>query len=324
MTDRPRTITVAAAGLLALALALALVMVLGGRASAGQPPTQTIDAKTDPKAAGDALNFCDVISNCAFVKEGDIKVAYDEPRALGDALYNCGQAEAEDEVTISDERSESTSVEESMSVKASLAFIGFAKASVEAEVKSKQLDEIKTKLTQTNSVSVSPDTIGYTATRVPTAYLDGYTHVTHGVNLINVTNLELTYPGYGNKAIDKIDWSAVHRKMTAQDIQEHCHDLPPIYPSGTLGSPQHSRGAVVMICTGSGGGCGRSRQLTGTDQSIPAGTKLTLARGQTIYAAGVARRPTSTLHARRRVRPGGYQLLLSGPRDSATLSVTLG
>jgi hypothetical protein len=322
MTDRPRTIRVAAAGLLALALALALV--LGCRASAGQPPTQTIDAKTDPKAAGEAMNFCDVISNCAFVKEGDIKVAYDEPRALGDALYNCGQAEAEDEVTISDERSESNSVEESMSVKASLAFIGLAKASVEAEVKSKQLDEIKTKLTQTNSVSVSPGTIGYTATRVPTAYLDGYTHVTHGVNLINVTNLELTYPGYGNQAIDKIDWSAVHRKMTAQDIQEHCHDLPPIYPSGTLGSPQRSHGAVVMICPGGGGGCGRSRQLNGIDQSIRAGTKLTLVRGQTIYAVGIARGPTRTLHAQRRVRPGGYQLLLSGPRESATLSVTLG
>ncbi|HTV00582.1 MAG TPA: hypothetical protein VMF13_08605, partial [Luteitalea sp.] len=194
-----RGVAVAASGLLVAALiVVAFQFAASPTASASPKGTQTIDAKTDPGAAGRALDLCVVISNCKFVQSGDIKVGYDAPRVLGDALYNCGQADAEDEVTISDERSESTSLEESMSAKATASFIGIAKASIETEVNSKQLDEVATTLKQTNSVSVAPGTIGFTETQVPTAYLDGDTHVTNGVNLINVTNLELTYPGYGN------------------------------------------------------------------------------------------------------------------------------
>jgi hypothetical protein len=310
-------------GLLAVLVVIAVGLGAGGTASGSAQPTQTIDAKTDPHGAGQALDLCVVLSKCQFVQSGDIKVAYDAPRILGDALYNCGKADAEDEVTISDERSESTSVEESMSVAAKLGFIGLAKASIEAEVNSKQLDEVATKLSQTNSVSVDPGTIGYTETRVPTAYLDGDTHVTNGVNLINVTNVELTFPGYGNKAINKIDWINVHKNMTDQDTHDHCAGLPPIYPVGELGGRQRSTGDAVVICAGNRGGCGDSRSVTGIDQSIPPGAKLTIARGRVIYATGTAGNGRTALRARRPVPTGAYSLVLSGRRDTTLVTVSV-
>lgn len=321
MSNSRRWIAVVASGLLAALVVIALQLAASGTASGSPQNTQTIDAKTDPVAAGKALDFCEVISKCQFVQSGDIKVAYDAPRVLGDALYNCGNADAEDEVTISDERSESTSVEESISVKAKLGFIGLAKASIEAELKSKQLDEVATKLAQTNSVSVAPGTIGFTETRVPTAYLKGDTHVTNGVNLINVTNLELTYPGYGNQAINKMDWTNVHRNMTAQDTHDRCAGLPPIYPASGLGGSHRSRGHAVAVCTAKRGRCRNPRPVTGIDQRIAPGTRLTLARGRRIYAVGTAGKRRAALRPRRRVPAGAYTLFLRGPHDSTLLTV---
>jgi hypothetical protein len=325
MSNRRRTITIAGSGVLAAVVAVGLQLGAGATASGSPQPraAQTIDAKTDPTGAGKALDFCSVISNCSFVKTAGIVVKYDAPRVIGDALYNCGKAEAEDIVAISDERSESTSLEESVSVKASLGFLGLAKASVEAEVKSKQLDEVATKLTQTNAVSVAPGTIGSTESRVPTAYLDGDAHVTNGVNLITVTNLELTYPGFGAGSINKVDWTSRHKDMTAQDRQDHCAGLPPVYPTGTArGSRSPSRDRFV-ICTGKGGGCAGRRVMTGVDPPPRAGTKLTLARGRQIYATGTAGRRGGVLYAHRQVRAGPYTLLLSGPHDTTMLQVTV-
>jgi hypothetical protein len=322
MASTKRRIAIAT-GVLAVVAAIAIPLGSSGTAIGSQQNNQTIDAKTDPAAAGKALDFCEVISNCKFVQSGTIKVAYDNPRVLGDALYNCGKAEAEDIVAISDERSESTSIDESVSAKAKLGFLGLAKASIEAEVNSKQLDEVATKLKQTNAVSVEPGTIGYTESRVPTAYLGGDAHVTNGINLITVTNLELSYPGFGNQAINKMDWTAVHRHMTAQDVQDHCAGLPPIYSSigHGLGGPRNSQ--RVTVCTGSGGGCRHRRVVTGIDQPIRPGTNLTLARGRVIYATGKAGKRRTVLHARRRVPAGKYTLLLSRLHRTTMLAVTV-
>jgi hypothetical protein len=302
-----KRITIAGSGVLAAVVAIGLQLGAGATASGGPQPraAQTIDAKTDPTAAGKALDFCAVISNCSFVKTADIVVRYDAPRVIGDALYNCGNAEAEDIVAISDERSESTSLEESVSVKASLGFLGLAKASVEAEVKSKQLDEVATKLKQTNAVSVAHGTIGYTESRVPTAYLDGDAHITN--------------PGFGSGAINKVDWTSRHKDMTAQDRQAHCAGLPPVYPPSALRGPQPPSGHQLVICTGHGGGCADRRLITGVDPPPPAGTKLTLARGLRIYATGTARKSGGVLTARRRVRAGLYTLLLSGRHGTTML-----
>lgn len=321
MSKWKRLIMVASSGVLATVVAIGIQLASTGSATGSPTNTQTIDAKANPTAAGQALNACAVSSNCKFTQSGNIKVAYDAPRILGDALYNCGRAEAEDTVAISDERSSSTAVEESMSVKATVSFLELARASIEAEVKSKQLEEVATKTTHTNSVSVEPGEIGYTVTKVPTAALTGDTQVTSGVNLIDVTNVALNYPGYGDQAINKIDWTSFHNDMTSQERHDRCSVLPPLNPTtGTLGASRPASGPTVVIC-GRGRGCVNRRTVTGIGQPIRRGTRVSLARGRLIYATGTMGKARGVLRAQRRVRPGTYTLLLSGPRNASMLSV---
>jgi hypothetical protein len=326
---------------LAAAVAAVLYLSTGAAATAGPraaaAPTQTIDAKTDPAAAGKALSdFCQVIANCQFVVTQPTTVSYDDPRILGDALYNCGASDAEDVVAISDERSESTSVDEALSTKVKLGFLGLAKASIEAEVNSKQLDEVATTLEQTNAVAVAPGTIGYTETRVPTAYLSGDAHVTNGVELIAVKNLALTYPGYGNAAINKVDWTDVHKDMTAQDRQSHCANLPALYPVAAIRSSKPPSSVSLVVCaarsapshggaarTGSRRQCSARRLETGTGERIPRRANAALARGHDIYATGTTDRSGVVVHTRRAIRDGAYELLLSAPHDDTMFQVTV-
>ena len=326
MIRKKRIVAVALGGAVTAAVAIG---TSGGAGASGIRPAgvtaapQTIDAKTHSAEAGKAMSdFCEVISNCQFVGTAPIKVAYDDYRVLGDALYNCGGSDAEDEVAISDERSEATSVDESLSVKVKLGFLGLAKASVEAEVNSKQLDQVATSLKQANTVSVAPGTIGFTETRVPTAYLNGEAHIADGVNLIYVTNLELTYPGYGNQAIDKLDWRNVHKDMTDEDRHSHCAGLPPLYPATAPRESPPPRSPHVVICRRRRK-CTRRRLIIGMPLSIPAGTKLTLARGSVIYATGTAGKRRIIMHARRPVPVGAFTLLVRSRRDTTLLQAAI-
>lgn len=319
MTERKRPITVVGTGLLATVVAIGIQLASTQGATGSPTETQTIDAKANPTAAGQALNGCAVITNCTFTQSGGVKVAYDAPRILGDALYNCGRSEAEDTVAIGDERSSSTAVEESMSLKATVSFLELAKASIEAEVKSRQLEEVATKTTHTNAVSVEHGEFGYTVTRVPTAALTGNTQVTSGVNLINVTNVELNYPGYGDQAINKIDWTSVHKEMTSQQRHDRCSALPPLNPTTAV---LRASGPRLVIC-GRGRGCANRRTVTGIDQPIRRGARVSLVRGRLLYATGTMGRTRVVLRAQRRVRPGNYTLLLTSSHSSTMLTVTV-
>jgi hypothetical protein len=323
MLRRRRPIVIAAA----VAVAVAAVLLSSG-ASASRAPradaaaSQTINAQTNPQQAGQAINdFCAVISNCKFVG-GQPTVKYADARVLGDALYNCGQSDAEDEVTISDRRSESTSVDEELSASVKLGFLGLEKTSIEAEVHSKQLDEVATETEQRNSVSVEPGEVGYTETQVPTAYINGTAYVTDGVNLITITNVELTYPGYGNQAINKIQWTDVHRLMDEKQRAAHCDQLPALAPaSAALTAPRPNSDAVVL-CAGSGA-CTGNELISDNPLPITAGTRLTLARGTKIYASGTAGKRRIVLHRRRPVGAGTYTLIVSSRRRTTLLEATL-
>lgn len=324
MSKRKRTITVA--GSAALAALVAIGIQLGSSTSAiGSPgDTQTIDAKTNPTAAAQALNACAAGAQCKFTPAGKAQVALDAPRILGDALYNCGGAEAEDTVAISDERSQSTSLEESLSVKASVEILEVAKVSVEAEVNSKQLDEVATKTTQTNSVSVEPGEIGWTETQVPTATLTGTYSITNGGSQINVINVVLNFPGFGvpdDKSLNAISFTSKHEKMTDQDRKDRCSVLPPLNPAGIAapGAPGAATSHTLVIC-GRGRGCANRRTVTGIDQPLTRGTRVSLVRGRVIYATGVIGNRGGVLRAQRPVRRGSYTLLLSGPHNASMLS----
>jgi hypothetical protein len=325
-----------------LAAAIAIGSPLGSGSARARPHAdaaavaQTIDAKTDPAAAGKALNdFCQIIANCQFVGTAPVTVDYDAPRVLGDALYNCGGSDAEDEVTLSDERSESTSVDESLTAKVQLGFLGLAKSSIEAEIKSGQLDEVATKTTQTHSVTVAPGEVGYTTTRVPTAYLSGDAHITDGVNLIKVTNLELTYPGYGNAALTALTFASNHAGISDYARVHYCDTLPALSSVAAVGAAA-ADDVDLMVCpdrlTPTVRGADRepadrhcaSRELTlGEPLSIPAGTEVTLARGGVVYAEGRTPATELVLHARRALPLGSYTVALSGPRDDTMLQAQL-
>ena len=324
MSKRKRISTVAGSGVLATVVAILVQLGSSAGASGSPTSTQTIDAKTDPSGAAQALNMCANGAQCKFTPVGQPTFALSAPRILGDALYNCGGAEAEDTVAISDERSQSTSLETSLSVKASVEILEVAKASIEAEVTNKQMDEVSTKTTQTNSVSVEPGEIGWTETQVPVATLTGTYSITNGGNQINVTNVALALPGFGdptNKSLNQMTFTAKHEKMTDQDRKDRCSVLPPLNPAGIAapGAPRPATSHTLVIC-GRGRGCANRRTVSGIDQPLTRGTRVSLVRGRVIYATGVIGKGGGVLRAQRPVRRGSYTLLLSGPHNTSMLS----
>jgi hypothetical protein len=326
MSKRKRAIAVGSSGLLAAVVAIGIQLGSSTSASGSPTSTQTIDAKANPAAAAQALSACAGPAQCTFTPSGDPKVALTPPRVLGDALYDCGAAEAEDIVSISDERSQSTSLEESLSVKVSAEILEVAKVAVEAEVNSKQLDEVATKTTQTHEVSVEPGEIGWTETQVPTATLTGTYSISSGGNQINVTNVDVSFPGFGkptDTSLNVISFTSRHAKMTAQDVKDRCSVLPPLNPSkassGALGGIGSASSDSLVICA-AGRGCAQRRTVTGIGQSIPRGANVSLVRGTVVYASG---KGGSVLRAQRPVPRGHYALLLSGPQGASMSGVTV-
>ncbi len=311
------------------------------RGGAGDP-TQVIDAKTDPAAASKALNdFCDQLANCKFVG-GTPTTGYGPPRVLGDALYNCGQGEqsyAEDSVAISDERSESTTLSESLSAKVSAGLIGLAKQSIEAEVDSKQMEEVSTTTTDENSVSLQPGWKGWTQSRISSAYVAGDAYVTDGIHLIKVTDIDVSFPGYAALGTAGITYDGYRTPMTDADRQQHCAILPG--QSGVKGALKAlaPESLPVVLCTrkpatpppafaGSVGVRPRrfscvSRHAVGNMVLTAGATKAKLARGRRTYAVGTARKRGIVLYARRKVGSGTYTLRLTRPHLITVGRVTL-
>jgi hypothetical protein len=199
----------------------------GTSAQAHAVDQQVIDSKTQPAAAAQALDDnCQPIANCKFVGTSPVAVAFSAPRILGDRLFNCGQSDSEDAVTVSEELSESTSLQESLSAKVSLGFLGLAKSSIEAEVNSQQLQEVSTETTDESSVLVPPQWKGWTQTQVSEASITGDATVADGIHLIKVTGLDLTFPGYARTGEVGIRYEGVRTPMTAAEIHDRCGALP--------------------------------------------------------------------------------------------------
>lgn len=198
------------------------------RPAAQDTPTQVIDAQTDPQAAGQALDTgCADLSKCSWQADSKITIGYGPPQILGDALYNCSADEyAETAVGVGDEREESTSISETLSVEVGLGFLGFEKSALEAEVSSKQLESFSTKVTSTSAVAVPPEWKGWTETKVRTAFVSGSAYITAGINkLIQVKDIDLSFPGYRdpNDTTDTpIEYIGYRTPMTQDDITSRC------------------------------------------------------------------------------------------------------
>jgi hypothetical protein len=294
-----------------------------GHAAAADP--QVIDASKDPAAASQALNdFCQQLANCQFVNTSPITTSFGEPRVIGDALYNCGQAYAEDSVTISDERSESTSLEESLSAKVSLGFIGLESSSIEAEVNSKQLEEVSTTTTDENAVAVPPGWKGWTQVRLSTAYVTGTASVTDGIHLINITNFTLGYPGFVTPGEAGIRYVGVRTPMTDDDKNERCGSLPKLSGVGghRLSIPGPATSSVAVCTTAKARTC-RGRKL---DRPVPVPkgrAVVTLHRGHRTHATGTVAKRKIVLDRRRAIRRGRYTLTISRPHQVTIMKVEI-
>ena len=228
----------------ALAASPSAVAARSGRAARPAvqgTPSQVIDAKTDPDAAAQALNAgCADLSNCSW-QTANITAGYGPSRILGDALYNCSTDDgenAETAVGVSDERAQTTSVSEKVSLKLSLGLIGIADSSVEFEAFSKQAETFSTEVSTTNAVVVPPGWKGYTTTQVLSANVTGSTYITEGINkLIEVKDIDLSFPGYQNaqdRSDSQIIYNGIKAPMTADDIASRCNAVND-NPSNLLG-----------------------------------------------------------------------------------------
>ncbi len=328
----------------------ALALVLGGAAaasdtssnasassgpraySAALPPT--INANADPSEAGMALNaYCQTATNCSYVGTPSQRIALDSQRAIGDALYNCNDAgvkglgtnglDAEDEVTLSDQRGQATNTEETISgsVKAGI-------LKVQAEAWTSQYEKVSTTTTKTATVPVVPGYEGWINTQVPTLTVDGT--ITDGVHF-QVSNFILTYPGYGQQGLLDLvptPYSQPLDDPTAtparNDRATHCDKLPPIVvPPGGVRLARPAPGPTIAVCVKGRRKCHLRHIVTGAVSRVPRNARVALARGSQIVATGNDRRGKIVVHARRPLPVGVYTVLVSSRRNSSMFSIRL-
>lgn len=301
---------------------------------------QVINAKTDPTGAGQALTQgCANISNCKW-HTTSVTPAYGPPRILGDVLYNCSPKNeemdmAETAVGVADERAQTTSLSEKVSLKLSLELVGLASTSVEFEAFSKQAVTFKTGVEVENAVVVPPGFKGYTTTQLLSANVTGDMVV--GDNLIQVQNVDMSFPGYQSGA-DKNDIQIIYNghsdPVSQADITSRC-DAANDTPTGQFGAAPtkpptgtfkltlcHAVAFTATLHASAASSVCATRRVTGPPPSTIGHATATLtARGFT-YAAGTDRAARIQLNVRRAIRPGKYTLTLrqAGKRNTRVAS----
>lgn len=293
-------------------------------------PSEVINAQTDPQAAGDALNAgCADLSNCSWKPDGPPTIAYGPSQILGDALYNCstGEEYAETAVSISTEREETTSISETLSVEVGLGFLGFEKSTAEFEAFSKQSDTFGTKVTIKNAVAVPAGWKGWTNTNVLTAYVSGSAYVTEGIKLIEVKNMDLSFPGYRdpNDTTDlPVVYAGYRTPMTTtgpnNDVATYCDPINGL--SRVRSAPAPPASFTLTFCqrpvsftatvrpAGLAAACA-SRKVTGSRPPATVGqAAATLTRGGRTYASGTDTGGHIRLIRRRPIKAGKYTLTI--------------
>jgi hypothetical protein len=285
-----------------------------GKAQAAQgTPDQVIDAKANPDQAADALNSgCADTSKCSWDNDTAITTDYGPPSILGDVLYNCSPDQyADTAVGIEDERQQSTSISEKVSLKVSLSFLGFAGSSVEAEVSSKQMESFSTSVSVTNAVTVPPGYKGWTVTRILSANVTGSAYVTEGINLIQVKNIDLTFPGYKALSDPRSTqplYTGIKAPMTADEIKAVC-DTTTVSGARLLKAAQAPPGKFKLGLCRRSGRC-TSRKVAGSLPPRVHWASARLTRAGRTYGRGIHTSGRTRLDLLRRLKPGTYNLTL--------------
>jgi hypothetical protein len=318
-----------------------------GQAQTAQQPQQVIDAQANPQAAGDALNDstgspswqtdtapggCTMPpptppDGCVPADKGNtthytITDGYGPFRIIGDVLYNCSEDQyAETAVGISDERMETTSLSEKVSVKISLKLLDTVGISTEFSAFSKQATSVSTTVSVENAVAVPPLNKGWTLTQVKTAKVPGSAYVTDGIGgpLVEVTNMDLSFPGYQlNPNETTARYIGYKTPMTDDEISTICNTNPVdsalsgrrvVGAGPTLRRAPSPSKFKLRLC-GRSGRC-TSREVTG---SLPPSrirrATATLTRAGHTYGRGSYTRAHTQLRMRRPLTAGTYKLTL--------------
>jgi hypothetical protein len=318
-------------------------LVLGSAASAalGQTPDEVIDAGSNANEAAQALNDgCADMEKCSWESDTDLSTAYGPERIIGDVLYNCSkEGKAEAAVGVSDERGQSTSVSESVSLEISLGFLDLEKSSAEFEAFSKQSQSFSTEVTVTQGVPVRPGWKGWTQASALSANVTGSAYITQGIHLIQVKNIDLQFPGYAgpdvtHKGLVPVVYSGIATPMTSDEEDSRCAAVGAQIPSaGSAPTASGTRAAqaararhiaprerfTINICPpkrASASSSQRShrrctkRTVTGVRPPRTRKVTATLTRAGRIYAADIDRRGPILLTQRRRITPGRYKLII--------------
>ncbi len=330
MSPRGWSVAVVAAVLLAAAAVPS--------AAVAQTPDQTINAQTDPEDAAAALNSgCgDDITNCKLASMSEVTNDYNPPRIVGDVLYNCappGGPTAYTSTSVTETRTETTSVSESLSVKLQGGLIGVASVSAQFTAFSSQAQSVSNSVQAQTTIPVPPGYKGYTTSQVLSAKATAAYNVTDGIHLIQVTGIDLTFPGYQDPNTNGDDAGVVYNTAT-EPISPFYPD--PIHPgvpnssyqgfppcnavsdapnttvvSSSLGGVQQKRQTgrfEFTLCKPSGRCVHHSLRGAPPAKMRRATAKLTR-RGRT-YAAGTYIRGRIRLTERRKITAGTHRLTI--------------
>ena len=212
---------------------------------------------------------------------------------------------------VEDERQQSTSVSERVSLKASLSFLGFAKSSAEFSAFSKQSESFSTSVSVTDAVAVPPGYKGWTVTEILSANVTGSAYITQGINkLIQVKNIDLSFPGYRDPA-DTSDnpvlYTGVKTPMNAADIKAAC-DTSTVSGAALLRAARAPSKFKLGLC-GRSGRC-MSLEVAGSSPRGVRRASALLTRAGRTHGRGTYTRGHTQLHMRRPLRAGTYKLTL--------------
>jgi hypothetical protein len=314
--------------------ALAADAGAGGAASASvsaaplETPSKVIDAQSDPDAAAQALNSgCADLSNCTW-SGGTPSIGYGPAEIVGDKLYNCEEPEdpkdplagpyAETAAGVTEERKETTSLSEKVSLKISLGFLGFAKSSAEFEAFSKQASAFSSQVEVKNGVPVAPGWVGWTEAQPRSILVTGNAYVTDGINLVEVHDIDMSFPFPNpNDPLGNATYNNFAQPMSEEERATRCDavgDSPtaarpqPAVATYTLSicTPVHDRHRRVR-CT--------ARTATGTPPLRTGRTPALITRDGATEATGIDRDGHIRVTAPRGLTAGRYTLVLRARLD---------
>jgi hypothetical protein len=296
---------------------------LGPPPPAGATPNQVIDAQANPQNAGQTLdNDCSAdMQKCSWVpdippkSQAPIPIDWGPPRILGDVLYNCSPTNyAETAVNIGDEREESTSISESLTLELELGFLGFEETTAEFEAFSKQSETYSTSVSTTNAVAVPPMWKGYTTTSALSGVVSGSAYITDGINnLIQVKNIDMSFPGYavpGTPVQSAVAYIGNRSPMTQDEIDSRCNAVSGLGATKREHATAPRRIALTVCRTH--GRC-RARTATGTQLPYIRRADVRLRSHGRTDATGTLRGQKIHLTATRSLKPGRYTLAIHQP-----------